>query len=69
MAYCITLQSRAEARITGWYAGTNSRWSTDHMRRKVFDNKHFTAGGFAGADDGVLCRPAPTRGVGSSSRT
>jgi hypothetical protein len=24
--------------------------STDHERRKIFDNKHFTAGGFAGAE-------------------
>lgn len=40
MAYCITLQSRTEARITGWYAGSNSRRSTDHARRKVFDSKH-----------------------------
>ncbi len=40
MAYCITLQSRAEERITGWYAGGNSRWTTDHKRRKVFGNKH-----------------------------
>jgi hypothetical protein len=40
MAYCITLQSRTVGRITGWYTGGNSRWSTDHKRRKVFDNKH-----------------------------
>jgi hypothetical protein len=40
MAYCITLQSRTVGRITGWYTGSNSRWSTDHTRRKVFDNKH-----------------------------
>jgi hypothetical protein len=40
MAYCITLQSRTVGRITGWYTGGNSRWSTDHTRRKVFDNKH-----------------------------
>jgi len=40
MAYCITLQSRTVRRITGWYTGGNSRWSTDQTRRKVFDNKH-----------------------------
>jgi hypothetical protein len=41
MAYCITLRSRTDMRIvTGWYAGSACRWSTDHHRRKVFDNKH-----------------------------
>jgi hypothetical protein len=40
MAYCITLQSTTDETITGWYAGSNSRWSTDHRRRKVFHNKH-----------------------------
>jgi hypothetical protein len=40
MPYCITLRSRTDARITGWYAGSNSRWSTDHKRQRVFDNKH-----------------------------
>jgi len=40
MAYCITLQSTTDETITGWYAGSNSRWSTDHKRRQVFDNKH-----------------------------
>src|SRR5215470_13142435 len=41
MAYCITLRSRTDTRIiTGWYAGTSCRWSTDDNRRKVFDNKH-----------------------------
>jgi hypothetical protein len=40
MAYSITLQSRSVGRITGWYTGNNSRWSTDHTRRKVFHNKH-----------------------------
>ena len=39
MAYCITLRSRTDARITGWYDGSNSRWSTDHNRQKVFDEK------------------------------
>ena|SRR5271155_4613209 len=39
MPYCITLRSRTDARITGWYAGTNSRWSTDHQRQKRFDNR------------------------------
>ena len=40
MTYCITLQSRAVGRITGWYTGSNGRWSTDHKRRKVFGSKH-----------------------------
>jgi hypothetical protein len=40
MAYSITLQSRTVGRITGWSTGSNSRWSTDHTRRKVFYNKH-----------------------------
>jgi len=39
MRYCINLRSRTDARITGWYDGSRSRWSTDHTRRKVFDNK------------------------------
>ena len=38
MPYCITLRSRTDARITGWYAGRNSLWSTDHNRQKRFDN-------------------------------
>jgi hypothetical protein len=25
--------------ITSWYAGSQSRWSTDHKRQKLFDNK------------------------------
>jgi hypothetical protein len=37
--YCITLRSRTDARITGWYDGSDSRWSTDHKRQKVFDKK------------------------------
>ena len=40
MPYCITLRSRTDTRIiTGWYAGRACRWSTDHNRQKVFDNK------------------------------
>jgi hypothetical protein len=40
MAYCITLRARTDTRIiTGWYAGSTCRWSTDHTRRKVFGNK------------------------------
>jgi len=39
MPYCITLRSRTDAGIIGWYDGSNSRWSTDHNRRKVFDKK------------------------------
>ena len=40
MPYCITLRSRIDKRITGWYDGSDSRWSTDHKRQKVFDKKH-----------------------------
>jgi len=39
MPYCITLRSRADATITGWYDGTCSRWSTDHKRQKRFARK------------------------------
>jgi hypothetical protein len=39
MPYCITLRSRTDARLTGWYDGSGGRWSTDHNRRKVFDKK------------------------------
>ena len=38
MPYCITLRSRTDARITGWYAGRNCRWSTDRQRQIRFDN-------------------------------
>jgi hypothetical protein len=37
--YCITLRSRTDARITGWYDGSDSRWSTDHKRQKLFDKQ------------------------------
>jgi hypothetical protein len=36
--YCITLRSRTDARITGWYDGSDSR-STDHKRQTLFDKK------------------------------
>ena len=39
MPYCITLRSRTDARITGWYDGSDSRWSTDYKRQKLFDKK------------------------------
>jgi hypothetical protein len=39
MPYCITLRSRTDARVTGWYAGRNCRWSTDRQRQKRFDNR------------------------------
>jgi hypothetical protein len=39
MPYCITLRSRTDARITGWYDGSDGRWSTDHNRQKLFDEK------------------------------
>ena len=37
MPYSITLRSRIDATITGWYDGSRSRWSTDHRRRRLFD--------------------------------
>ena len=40
MYYSITLRSKTDARITGWYDGSGSRWSTDHTRQKRFDRKH-----------------------------
>jgi hypothetical protein len=40
MPYCITLRSRTDTRITGWYTGRNTPWSTDDTRQKQFDNKH-----------------------------
>ena len=41
MTYCITLRSRTDTTIiTGWYAGGDCRWSTDHRRKQLFDNKH-----------------------------
>jgi hypothetical protein len=39
MPYCITLRSRTDARITGWYDGSGSRWSTDYKRQKLFEKK------------------------------
>jgi hypothetical protein len=40
MPHSITLRSKTDATITGWYDGTGSRWSTDHTRQKRFDKKH-----------------------------
>jgi hypothetical protein len=40
MPYSVTLRSRIDATITGWYDGSRSRWSTDHRRRRLFDNEH-----------------------------
>ena len=39
MPYCITLRSRTDARIMGWYVGNNGEWSTDHKRQRLFDKK------------------------------
>ena len=39
MPYCITLRSKTDGRITGWYVGGHGRWSTDHKRQKLFDQK------------------------------
>ena len=36
MPYCITLRSKTDGRITGWYVGGHG-WSTDHKRQKLFD--------------------------------
>jgi hypothetical protein len=33
--------------MTGWYDGSDSGWSTDHNRRKLFDEKR---------DAGPVCR-------------
>ena len=46
MPYCITLRSRIDTRITGWYDGSDSRWSTDHNRQKLF---------YAKRDAGPVC--------------
>ena len=37
--YCITLRSRIDTRVTGWYDGSDSRWSTDHKRQNLFGKK------------------------------
>src|SRR6516225_1052373 len=37
--YCITLRSRVDGRIAGWFDGSDSRWSTDYKRQKLFDEK------------------------------
>ena len=39
MPYRVTLRSRTDATIIGWYAGRNTRWSTDHKWEKRFDNR------------------------------
>jgi hypothetical protein len=39
MPYCITLRSKTDKNITGWYDGSESRWSTDHNRQKLFEKK------------------------------
>ena len=38
MPHSITLRSRTDARVTGWYAGRSCRWSTDRERQIRFDN-------------------------------
>ena len=41
MRYFITLRSRTDRRIiTGWYTSSACRWSTDHKRQTLFDNRH-----------------------------
>ena len=37
--YCITLRSRVDGRIAGWFDGSESRWSTDYKRQKLFGEK------------------------------
>src|SRR5262245_28869111 len=44
MPYCITLRSRADFTVTGWYDGSTGRWSTDHKRQKLFDKRHDARG-------------------------
>ena len=39
MPYCITLRSRTDATVTGWYAGRNCRWTTDRQRQIRFDTR------------------------------
>jgi hypothetical protein len=39
MRYCITLRSRPDGRITGWYDGSDKCWSTDRNRQKLFEKK------------------------------
>jgi len=39
MPYCVTLRTRTDASITAWYDGSESRWSTDHQRQKLFEQK------------------------------
>jgi hypothetical protein len=39
MRYCITLRSRTDKKITGWYDGSDCRWSTNRERQKLFDTK------------------------------
>jgi hypothetical protein len=40
MTYSITLRSKTDVGITGWYDGSTSRWSTDHRRQKLFGDKN-----------------------------
>jgi len=39
MPYSITLRSRTDTSITGWYDGSDGRWSTDHKRQRLFEKK------------------------------
>jgi hypothetical protein len=39
MPYCITFRFRSDAYPTGWYTGTDNRWSTDHRRKKLFGKR------------------------------
>ena len=55
MPYCITLRSRTDARITGWYAGRSCLWSTDHTRQKRFDNPQDASTVCGGMCGGCLC--------------
>jgi hypothetical protein len=40
MPYSIALRPGTGATITGWYDGSRGRSSTNHQRRRLFDNKH-----------------------------
>ena len=38
--YCITLRSKFDNTIVGWYDQSASNWSTDQRRAKVFLDRH-----------------------------
>ena len=40
LRYRVLHHPSVQDRYTGWYAGSACRWSTDHRRQKLFDNKY-----------------------------